>query len=155
MATKPQEQKQESITDYLPPRNYMDNYPDTSVEYAFAYALNKIGVKSLRFGSYGPPGRKKAQFNSLEIKSSKKIGDRKFLYALLDLFDISFSGGANSTHQQAFWKKNHPPYKHFTINYRLARFYSISFHFKTDDCSNFALMVNGYLTWLNQKENSV
>lgn len=61
MATKPQEQKQESITDYLPPRHPMDNYPDTSVEYAFAYALNKVGIKSLHFGSYGPSKRKKAQ----------------------------------------------------------------------------------------------
>ena len=147
MATKPQKQKEESIIDYLPSRT-LHNYPDTSVEYAFAYALNKVGVKSLCFGSYGPPGRKKAQFNGFTVKCSKKIGDRHFLYALLDLFNIPFSGGANSTHQYASWGEKYPLYKHFSINYT-------PFHFKTGNCNDFALMVNGYLTWLNQKEDIV
>jgi hypothetical protein len=144
MTKKPKERTVESIIDYLPPRNYSDNYPDRSVEYAVAYALNKAGIKTLHFGSCGPPGKKKAQFNSFTIKCSKKIGDDIFLYALLRLFKIPFSGGANSTHQQASWGKHDEISKNPYANYT-------SFYFRTDDCRDFAPMVNAYLTWLNQK----
>jgi hypothetical protein len=146
MTKKIKERTVESITDYLPPKNYRRTSQSDNVEYFFAYALYKIGVKTIKFGSYGLPGARKAAFNSIQIESDKKIEHNPFLWALLDLFKIRFSGGANSKGQQAAWGENKPLVKNPIIN-------GTYLYFDTENCTNFVLMVNGYLTWLNQKEH--
>lgn len=141
--------KTKSITEYLPKINLADRYSDKLVEYAVAYALNSIGVKSLQFNSIGPPKSKKAGFNSATIKTNCVVKEGLFFWALLKHFSIRYCGGGGENYQQASWFKNieKDPNSKYTINYVQGR------SFATETCSEFLLMVNGYLTWFNQKKS--
>jgi hypothetical protein len=138
-----------SISEYLPKIDFSPGYPDRSVEYAVAYALNSIGIKSLKFGSFGPKSDRKAGFNSATIRTNLVVKEGLFFWALLKYFNIRYSGGGDDNYQQASWHENiqKEPGGKRSINYFYGR------HFSTETCSEFLLMVNGYLTWFNQKES--
>ncbi len=103
------------IQDLLPPTPIWGSAGDLSVEYAIAYALRKAGVKTLSFGSFGPPDRKQVLFNSITAKPYVQCGSEPVLGAVLHHFGLRYGGGAsaeNPSYMQAsfLYKATKPHY---------------------------------------------